>query len=98
MLNIRRALYSVAGPILHGRAVYILLRMLLARDSQPDGLHVGTSGRTHIKGHPRDGLILRDRRPLYQLQTQCLVVEFEGEDGAWRGPSPHHQMMSHLEG
>lgn len=53
---------------------------------------------THIKGHPRDGLILRDGRPVDELKRQGLVVKRKGEDGAGRRPCADHEVVDgHLD-
>jgi len=51
------------------------------------------SGITHVKCHPRDGLILRDLSPLDQFEGELLVVEGEGKDGTRRRPGADHEMV-----
>lgn len=89
---------AVARKGLHRGAIDVLLRVL---NIKVIGLSHGTWRRhdanriTHVKGHPGDGLIMRNGSFLDQCQTQRLVVEFDSVDVSRWDPGPDHQMMKH---
>lgn len=92
--NVSWAVDSKAVPFLHGSSVYILLGMLeemMIRQEQLLDLLRGT----HIKSHPRNGLIMWYFGSLDQLQGQCLVIELDSKDGSWWCPGAYHQMVQH---
>lgn len=108
--NVVGALHFEAIPRLHGGSIDVLPRMLnqieasvsQGDDDTSDGKtrFERRDGRskaaTHVKGHPRDRLCLWNGRLLDQLQSQSFIVERNGEDVSWRGPSPDHQMVNHF--
>ena len=100
MYDICRAVHFEAGPFLHGGAIDVLLVMLV--DVVSEGLRSKVrfgrrSWATYVKGHPGDGLVVRDISPLDEFQGQCFIVELEGEDGTWWCPGAAHQVVKHAE-
>ena len=99
--NVGGTLNRVAGPSLHGSAVDLLPVVLIAKKGTSGTMtrkyqerFAGLRGvATYAERHPGDGFMVRDLRPLDELQGQGLVVEFKGEDGSRSGPRPDHQVM-----
>lgn len=100
MDNLGRTLDGIAGPLLHACAVDVLLAMLYSRMScrvpliSYSSCH-GITIITHVKGHPRDGLIMGDVGLFEQLQGQSFVVELQREDGTRGRPGADHQVVFH---
>ena len=47
----------------------------------------------HGKGHPRDGLVLRNGGALDEVERELVVVEGKGEDGAGGRPGADHEVV-----
>lgn len=90
-----------AGPLLHGSAIDVLLRMLhfVSPHVSRNGLREKEPWQSHVKGHPRDGLILGNLGTLDELEGERLIVEGKCEDGAGGRPGAHHEVVDgHLAG